>query len=145
MWTTKRDAERNRKRDFRYQKHSLVPSRHIHSATCSSSSLQLSIQFGLLNQQHCCQVVMASDCWVSCHAPHHSRASLRACSRSHGPVTFTLATTRGWQRRGSRREVGGVVSPQVRAMESGVSYVYAFFWCSYKCGDTSTVMFYYQT
>lgn len=39
MWTTKRDAERNRKRDFRYQKHSLVPSRHIHSATCSSSPL----------------------------------------------------------------------------------------------------------
>lgn len=29
----------------------------------------------LLNQQHCCQVVMVSECWVSCHAPHHSRTS----------------------------------------------------------------------
>lgn len=34
----------------------------------------------LLNQQHCCQVVMVSDCWVSCH----SRTPPWACSRSHG-------------------------------------------------------------
>ena len=35
----------------------------------------------LLNQQHCCQVVMASDCWVSCHAPRHSWASISPSPR----------------------------------------------------------------
>lgn len=41
--------------------------------TCIVSPLRLLIQFGLLNQQHCCQVVMVSDYWVSWH-PSESAA-----------------------------------------------------------------------
>lgn len=48
-------------------------------------SLQPLIQFVLLNRQHCCWVVMASDHWASCHTPRHSQTPLLAL-RATDPV-----------------------------------------------------------